>query len=186
MSTTTSRTTKATALTQVQALIAGTQKHFPTGSFTVGSTAYTAASMTQILQGLVNALTALNAAHVQLKAAGLTFTEIDSQVAPLIRDYKRFVLGMFGTAPATLADFGVQPPKAHAPLTSEQRAAATAKMRATRAARGTTSKKQKLTVKGDVKSVIITPVTSSTAPAPTAPPAVPAPTAPASSSGPAK
>jgi hypothetical protein len=59
---------------------------------------------------------------------------------------------------AQLADFGLQPPKARKPLTNEQRAAAVAKLRATRAARGTTSKKQKLSVKGDVTGVQITPV----------------------------
>ena len=49
-------------------------------------------------------------------------------------------------------------------------------MRATRLARGTTSKKQKLAVKGDVTGVIVTPVThAGPSPSPTAAPAEPAP-----------
>ncbi len=49
-------------------------------------------------------------------------------------------------------------------------------MRATRTARGTTSKKQKLAVKGDVTGVLVTPITAAgPSSPPTAAPAVPAP-----------
>jgi hypothetical protein len=48
-------------------------------------------------------------------------------------------------------------------------------MRATRKARGTASKKQKLAIKGDVTGVVVTPVTAPTAPpAGTGPVAAPA------------
>jgi hypothetical protein len=143
MSTTSSRPTKASALAQVQALIAGTQKHFPSGSFTLGNAPYTTATLIQALQSLTNAFTALAAAHVQVKDAGLTLQGVQANVGPVIRDYKRYLLASFSTAPQTLADFGMQPPKARKPLNSDQRAAAKAKVTATRAARGTTSKKQK-------------------------------------------
>jgi hypothetical protein len=65
----------------------------------------------------------------------------------------------------------LQAPWAHQPLPTDKRVAATAKLRATRTARGTTSKKQKLAIKGDVTGVIVTPIT---APAPASPPATPA------------
>jgi hypothetical protein len=175
MSSTTSRTSKVATLTLVQALIAGTQKHFPSGTFTLGGTAYTTATLVPIFQDLANALSALNAAHVQLKDAGLTLQGVAAKVNPVVRDYRRFVLAAFSTAPQQLADFGLQAPKPHKPLTTEKRAVATAKMRATRKARGTTSKKQKLAVKGDVTSVNITPVTEPTASAPAATPAEPIP-----------
>jgi hypothetical protein len=171
MSSTTSKPTKASALTQVQALIAGTQKHFPNGSFTLGNAPYTAAALIQMYQNLGNALIALATAHVQLKEAGLTVKAGQAQVGPVIQDYKRFLLSSFSTAPQTLADFGLQPPKVRKPLTSDQRAVAKAKVTATRTARGTTSKKQKLAIKGDVTSVNITPV--KVAPV-TQPPAAPA------------
>ena len=63
MSTTTFKT-KAAALAHVQALIAGTKKHLPTGSFTIGSTAYSAASIVQVLQGLADTMLARSAAEV--------------------------------------------------------------------------------------------------------------------------
>jgi hypothetical protein len=150
---------KAAALAQVQALIAGIEQHFPNGSFTFGNTAYTTATLTQSLQALANAISDATAAHTRVKDAVLTLTATQTKVGPLIRDCKRFVLAAFSTAPQTLADFGMRVPKTRTPLTIEQRAAATAKMRSTRKARGTTSRKQKLGVKGDVTSVIITPVT---------------------------
>jgi hypothetical protein len=158
MSVITPNKTKATALTQVQALIAGIQKHFPSGTVTLGNTAYDAATLIQAFQSLANALAALSAAHVSVKDAGLTLAGIDAKVGPLTRAFQSFVHVTFNNAPQQLADFGMQPPKVRTPLTVEQKAAAAAKMRATRSARGTTSRKQKLAVKGDVTSVTITPV----------------------------
>ena len=71
-----------------------------------------------------------------------------------------FVRGTFGESPEVLADFGLLPKKVRKPLTVEQLAAAKAKRAATRKARGTTSKKQKLAVKGDVTGVVVTPITA--------------------------
>jgi len=155
MSTITSVKNKATTSTHVQALIAGTQKHFPNGQFTLGNAAYTTASLVQTLQGLADALTALNAAHASVKDGVAALRAAETKVAPVIRDYTSFLRATFSTATAQLGDFGLQAPKAHQPLTTEKRAAATAKMKATRAARGTTSKKQKLAVKGNVTSDIV-------------------------------
>ena len=56
-------------------------------------------------------------------------------------------------------------------MDSGTRAVATAKLRATRTARGTTSKKKKLAVKGDVTGVNITPITHAAASSPSAAPA---------------
>jgi hypothetical protein len=171
MSTTTTKPTKAAALAQVQALIAGTEKHFPNGQFTLGNATYTTATLTQALQSLANALSVLNEAHVRVRDAGLALRSTQTNVGPLIRDYKRFLHATFSTASASLADFGLQALKARKPIDSTKRATATAKLRATRTARGTTSKKQKLTVKGDVTSVEITPVKAAPAPSPPAAPA---------------
>ncbi len=177
MSTTTSKT-KAAALAHVQALIAGTTKHFPNGQFTIGGTAYTSASLIQVLQNLANAMQAVEAAHAGVKDALAAERATDAQIGPIVRAYERLVLAAYAGATQTLADFGLTPPKAKAPLSTEQRAARAAKARATRAARGTTSKKQKLAVKGNVTGVTVTPVTAPTAA--TAPAAPVSPVTPAS------
>ncbi len=162
MSSTTSNT-KAAALAHVQAIIAGTTKHFPNGSFTIGNTTYTSASLVQVFQGLASAMLARNVAETGAKDALTAEQAAQAQVGPILRAYERLVLVTFIGATQTLADFGLAPPKARTPLTAQQLAARAAKAKATRTARGTTSKKQKLAVKGDVTGVVVTPVTAPTA-----------------------
>ena len=166
---TTKSNTKAAALAHVQALIAGTTKHFPSGSFTIGSTTYTSASLVQVLQSLANAMLARNAAEAGAKDALTAEQAAQKQMGPILRAYERLVLAAFANASQTLADFGLAPPKARTPLTAQQLAVRTAKAKATRTARGTTSKKKKLAIKGDVTGVVITPVTQPHEPAPAAP-----------------
>ena len=170
MSVTTSKSTKAASLAHVQALIAGTSKHFPNASFTFEKTAYTTASLVQGLQGLADAIAAVLAAHASVTDALAKLAPVEASMSPVIGAYVRFIRVTLGNAAQDLADFGLAPPKVRAPRTSEQNAAAAAKARATRKARGTTSKKQKLAVKGNVTGVNITPVTE-----PVPPPAQPAP-----------
>jgi hypothetical protein len=177
MSSTTSIKTKAAALAHVQALVAGTTKHLPNGSFTFGGTVYTAASLIQVLQGLASAMTARDAAQAGAKDALAAEHAAETQVSPILLAYKRFLLLTFANATQTLADFGLTPAKARTPLTTEQLAARNAKAKATRIARGTTSKKQKLAVKGNVTGVTVTPVIvppAATPPAAPGPPVTPA------------
>ena len=166
--------TKATALAFVQALIAGTQKHFPNASFTLGTVPFTTASLVQLFQSLATAMIAQNTLQANATDAVAATKGLQAKVDPVIQAYERFVLAQYAGATQTLADFGIPAPKARTPLTVEQKAAAQAKKEATRTARGTTSKKQKLTVKGNVTGVTVTPVTT---PAASASPAQPASTA---------
>jgi hypothetical protein len=176
MSTITSKQNKASALARVQALMAGIQKHFPSGSFTLGNVTYTTASLVQALQVLVDALSVVDAAQASAKDAVQALRAAETKVTPLMRDLRGFLRVTYSTAAAQLADFGLPPTPARKPLASEKRLVATAKMRATRSARGTTSQKQKLAVKGDVTGVIVTPVShAGPSPSPTATPAEPAP-----------
>ena len=170
MSISTSRS-KAAALAHVQAIIAGTTKHFPNGSFTFGNTTYTSASLIQAFQGLASAMQARNAAETGAKDALTAEQAAQAQIGPILRAYERLVLATFASASQTLADFGLTPPKARTPLTTQQLAAQAAKAKATRIARGTTSRKKKLAIKGDVTGVVVTPVTAPTTASPPAQPA---------------
>ncbi len=161
MSSTISKASKATSLALVQALIAGTKKHFPNGSFTLGNTAYTTASLVELFQSLADAIAASDAAHASAKDAVTASRGAKAKVGPVILAYKRWLLSTFGNATQQLADFGVPPPKARTPRTGEQNAAAAAKRKATRLARGTVGSKKKLAVKGGVTGVVVTPITSS-------------------------
>jgi hypothetical protein len=164
-------------LAHVQALIAGTTKHLPNGSFPIGGTTYTTASLIQVFQGLVNAMSARDAAEGGAKDAIAAERAAMKQVGPIVEAFKRLVVVQFANTAQTLADFGLTPPKARTPMSSEKLAARAAKSKATREARGTTGKKKKLAVKGNVAGVTVTPIlvpTAATSPAAPAPPVTPA------------
>ncbi|HSY23512.1 MAG TPA: hypothetical protein VK841_15405 [Polyangiaceae bacterium] len=162
----TSQSTKSAALAQVQALIAGTNKTFPNAALTFGNATVQASSIVQDLQNLEQAMLALTAAQSNARDAVSALRTLEVSVGPLVRAYKRFLLATYGTSAQQLAVFGLQPPKARTPISTGTRATATAKARATRAARGTKGKKQKLAIKGDVTGVVVTPITNPPEPKP--------------------
>jgi LPS O-antigen subunit length determinant protein (WzzB/FepE family) len=153
----TKKPTKATALAGLQALIAGIQKHFPTGSLTVGNVVFTVLALVQLLQGQVDAMTAQAAAEKTAEDALTALRALQTKNAPTLQALKDLLIAQFGNASQTLADFGLSPRKARAPMTAAQKAAAAAKRKATRAARGTTGPKAKLAIKGTVTAPAETP-----------------------------
>ena len=177
MSNTTSSKSKATVLAQLQALITGLQKQFPNGQFTLGNTAFTTATLVQALQSLIDAINAVNTAQANAKVAVTALGVTVAKVGPIVLALRRNLLAMFGNATDTLALFGLEPRKAPAPRTGKEIAAAAAKAEATRKARGTTSKKQKLKVTGNVTGVQVIPITAPAAAPPSAQPATATPTA---------
>jgi hypothetical protein len=171
----------------VEQLITGTNKHFPNAnqSLTVGGATHTVSEITALLQSFVDLREAVDTA----KAASQAKLEAERAQAPSLRGFiatfETFVKGTFGNSPDTLADFGIPPKKARKPLTAEQKAAATLKRKATRAARHTMGKNQRKAVKGSVQVTVTAtplappqPVATPSAPSGTAPPAPPAPAAP--------
>ncbi len=154
------KVSKASALASVRALIAGTQKHTPTGSLSFGNATYTADSLVQMLQSLADAMTLHDTAQAKAKDVLLSLHDVTAKVRPVLRAYRAYLVATYGDATQTLADYGLTPPKAKAPRTSEQKAESAAKARATRKARGTTSKKQKALIHGVVPSPAQTPATS--------------------------
>jgi len=185
---TTPNSTKAKTLASLKALVSGLQQQFPSGSFTLESTAYTTQSLITFLGTMIDALQALDAAQLNAKAAVSAAKAALANGGPTASALRRQLLSMFGNAAQMLAIFGLQLPKAKAPRTSEQLAVAAAKARSTRRARGTASKKLKATIKGNVVGVQVTPITAPTPAAPRAeatppsPSVQPVPAAPAASS----
>ncbi|HEX3771414.1 MAG TPA: hypothetical protein VHV30_11135 [Polyangiaceae bacterium] len=113
------------------------------------------------LQGLVGAYANASALRLAARDGVAALRTAEANVHPVIRVYVNFLRATFSDAAAQLGDFGLQAPRARTPLTSEKRLVATAKAKATRIARGTVSKKQKLAIKGDVTGVQVTPITAS-------------------------
>jgi hypothetical protein len=174
---TTGKVTKVTLAQHVRDLIAGTQKHSPNGQLTLGGEAFTAQTLIQTLQSLGDALSTGDTAKASWQDALKNLADVKAKVRPLLGAYRSWVVATHGNAPATLADFGITPPKARTPLSADQKAAAVAKRKATRAARHTLGPKQKKGIKGTVLATApqnsappaTVPATPSTATTPAAP-----------------
>ena len=161
----------------VRQLITGTKARFPNGSqkLTFGSADHTVDEVTGLLQSFVDNRTAVVAAQASAKA------KVDAERAQMatllafIGEFVKFIRSTFGDAADALVDFGIAPEKARTPMTTEAKAVAAAKRRATRAARGITTKKAREGITGNVTAkLVVTPA----APAPEPTPAVsPAPNA---------
>jgi hypothetical protein len=167
---------KTDKATRVGQLIAGTKKHFTNGSQTLtlagGSTSVTVDALVNELQAFITNRSAVVAAQATAKAKVAAENEQAPALNALIEAFVAYVRLNFGSSPEALADFGLAPRKARAPQTAEQKAVATAKRKATREARGTTSAKQKKAIHGNVTAnLVVTSVAPAPAPAPVAPPA---------------
>src|SRR5258708_3616811 len=129
-------------------LIAGTQKHAPNGPLTLGSTSFTAQSLEQAFQSLVDAIAAADAARAAWHAALGKMKATGANVVPVMQDYAAWVAVTYRSTATTLSDFGVAPRKVRTPLTTSAQAVAVAKRVSTRAARSTMGSVQKKAVKG--------------------------------------
>ncbi|HEY6459629.1 MAG TPA: hypothetical protein VIY73_05735 [Polyangiaceae bacterium] len=162
MSTTHTMPTKAAALASMQAVIDGLQKHFPDAQFTLGNVTYTTPMLVELFESLIAAITKANGSQAIARDDVAAMHGVLAQVDPVYLALTRNLRTTYGAVTQTLADFGIKPTKARTPLTVEQLAAAQAKAKATRAARGTASKKQKAAITGNVTGVTVTPVTAAT------------------------
>jgi hypothetical protein len=158
ITTNTKARTQADTLAQLQGLIVGLQKQLPSGSFTLVSTVYTTAALVTALQGTITTLMAVTAAHAALKVTLAAWDAEEAKMGPVVLALRRILQSMYANAPDTLAVYGMEPRKVPAPRTAAEKAATAAKARATRVARGTTSKKAKSAITGNVTGVTITPM----------------------------
>jgi hypothetical protein len=167
----------ASVTTRATQFVAGIQKHLANvPSITLASAAYTPAQITAAFTLLVSLFADVATAQSAVKAKLAAKQAQAPTVRSLMSAFASYVKVTFSESPDVLADFGLTPRKAPTPQTAEEKVVAVAKRASTRKARGTTSKKAKLAVKGNVVSVVLTPVQAGTpAVAPSAAPDAPAP-----------
>lgn len=170
-----SKITKVGLVQFLDHLIAGTKAHSSSTPIVFGGHSYTPQSLVDTLQSLADTVAKVDAAHAQWREALAQMDQVKAQVGPVAAGYQSFLLATYGSSPSALAAYGLTPRKPKATLTTEQRALATAKAKATRAARHTMGSKEKQGVKGNVAGVVVTPVT--VAPVTVAPPGPPPKTA---------
>jgi hypothetical protein len=165
---------KAAVAARVGHLIAGTRKRFTSGGEKLtlgGGLVVTVDEAVSELQKLIDNRAAVVAAQATARAKVAAERDDMPVLIAFMRDFEEFVSFNFGHDATAVGDFGVTPPKAHTPLTAEQKAVAAAKRKATREARGTTGPKAKRNVKGNVTAkLVVTPVTVEAAPAGSAAP----------------
>jgi len=150
---------RASVVARATQLVAGMVKRLSNVvSFSFASKVYTPAQITA-------AATLLETLQADVDTAKATLTaKLAAQKAQapaatsLIDGFAAYVKLTFSESPDVLADFGLTPKKAATKLTTEQQLVAVAKRASTRVNRGTTSKKAKQAIKGDVVNVVTTPV----------------------------
>jgi hypothetical protein len=186
MTTTTQPNRTSTAAKDGQVIL-GINKDLQTmSSILLGGQTFSSSSLAARIQSRIDAWNAVVTAKANWQNAAKTYDAIDATTTVIVRELRNLVIGAFGADSPKLADFGFAP-TTRAPLTSEEKAVKAAKARATRLARGTTSKKQKATIHGVLPTAApaaptapaTAPVASSPAPAPAPVAQAPAPTTPA-------
>jgi hypothetical protein len=132
--------------------------------------AWKEADIVSAIQDQIEALQASDAAHATwIKSVADQRTSYKTVIVPLLHALRNYVALLYGTNSQTYLDFGFAPPTKAKPST-ETRSAALEQSRATRKARGTLGKKQRLGIKGVVQPVTSAPTESS----PSTPSATPA------------
>jgi hypothetical protein len=163
---------KTTALARNKKISEGVNKHFAkVKSLTIAGDEYTPKSLLAVLSAEDDASLAVDSTRAQLSDQVVTHRTAKVTAAALRSALKVYILGTYGRkAVQMLGDFGMSVPKGPGARTVDEKSKAVAKNLATRAARHTMGKKQKLLVTGDVSSPATTAKTSSSS-APAATPA---------------
>jgi hypothetical protein len=159
------RKNKSTEVADDSLLVAGIQKHLAGASVILNGTTYTGAELVKALQSRIDAVNTTLATQATWRAAVKAESTQLLQSLSLVNALRKAIYTMFSDI-AMLADFGLTPHKTPE-LTPAERIAATAKAKATRAARHTMGSQQKKAVKGTVTP----PVTTSSTPVTPATPA---------------
>jgi hypothetical protein len=133
----------------------GITKHFhKKASFTLSGETYTSDELLSVLQARTDATHAAQTARVAWLNAAAALQEQLAKTDPVLASLQQQLLSTYSPTANELADFGIAPRK-RPMLTSEQRVEAVQKRRATRQARHTMGKKQRLDVKGEVTNVTL-------------------------------
>ena len=126
---------------------AGILKDVPAKSpLTINGTAMTPAQIDTQVQSYLATIKAVNTAKAQYETALVARRNIQVEARNFYLQLKKAMIAFFGAQSAQLVDFGLTPAKTKTAQTTAQKAVSVAKLQMTRAARGTTSKKQKATI----------------------------------------
>lgn len=146
---------------EYQALLVGLPKYCASTIFPYAGQSYTAPQVVTFIAAILNAKVAVAPAKGTWLAAVHAAEQTEIENAKIVKAARSVCSSLFVDDPSTLAALAITPRKTPKPLSTEARAAANAKAEATRKARGTTGKKQKALITGNVTGVTIIPNTVS-------------------------
>ena len=155
--------TKVAIQSSYLGLIAGLIASYqPDDTFLLAEGTFTRDELIAEFQKLVASAEATKASYQAWRADVQSEQAVIASVSPLRTSVKGVLAARWGKSSAKMTTFGFVPAKVGT-RTTETMAAAVAKAKATRKARGTKGSVQKLEVTGNVTGVVITPVTSAPA-----------------------
>jgi hypothetical protein len=130
-------------------VVAGIRKHMPSGKKVyVDGKAYTPTGLAALFQEQVDAIDAVRSARGALAAAVSKERAVAKKVNEATLDLRSTLFNMF--TPVVLADFGWARPKKPGPKTTAAKLAGVLKAAATRKARRTMGRRQRLKIRGEV------------------------------------
>jgi hypothetical protein len=117
-------------------MIGGLNKNYkPTDIIPVDGIPKVQSDIVKSLEGQIDAADKTAAAETAHHEAVVAEKVADEAGDATFAGLKKYFGSVYASAPATMGDFGLEPPKKPRPLTAEQKAAAAAKRKATRAAK---------------------------------------------------
>jgi hypothetical protein len=125
-------------------IISGINKDLKTASsLPLGGTTYTPATLIALVQSRIDAASDVASKRAAWLDATAKYKALNAQLTAVVTGLRQYVVNAFGAESPLLADFGFTPRK-KAVLTTEQKVARAKKAAATREARGTMGKVQKV------------------------------------------
>ncbi len=169
---TSNRGTKGDLQAAYSALSSGLLSYYqPTDVFALTTGDETCEELVEQFGQFISAAEATKAALSAYRAAVQNERAVALQVKPIRVGVHAILVAKFGRSAPQMLDFGFTPYKV-TPKSTEAKAAAVAKNKATRVARGTKGKVQAAAIQGNVVGVVVTPVTATLSTESTGAPAV--------------
>ncbi len=171
------KTSKANKQARDTQVIDGITAHFTgTTAFTLNGTVYKAKEIQRLLQDRIDAAAITTAARAKWITAAADEEAKATEAESVLASLKNHLLVAYGPKSQVVADFGFTPKKKK-PADAATTALAVEQRTATRKARGTMPKAEKLKIKGTVPGAATPTAAASPPPTPSATPASPAPPA---------
>jgi hypothetical protein len=145
------RTSQLTRRQRASKVLSGVEKRFPRGeTYRFDGKSYSRDELAAVFRAQIDALNEIRAARAALAVAVSKERTAAQRVRALTPRVVAYVGERFGTTADVFADFGWELPKKPGPKTTAAKLAGVVRGKATRKARGTMGKKQRLRVKGSL------------------------------------